>query len=265
MTVETMRSAVWADEGEQEQHGLEALAGDRHERQPGEGGDRSSGERDVDALLELALHRPALASHPEQHPGQDRHRDHAGRPSRVSCTRERQAADRERDDQADAHRERERRDHAHRDAAEGIAAADLDQVGADDPDDERGLETFAEQQEERGSSRRGALRSVDGSSPDGLQVGMTRGCKALVERNLPRPARTVKRSVRGPDLEAGEAPARREQGADDRRPSGRPRRARPGAASRRLAAQAAPRCPASPGGSRGIACPRAARPGRLPR
>ena len=63
---------------------------------------------------------------------------------------ERQATDR--GDHEDAHRDGQgdRGPHADPDTAEGIAPVDLDQVGGDDPDDERGLEPFPERDEEGG-------------------------------------------------------------------------------------------------------------------
>ena len=109
-------------------------------------------------MLELALHRPSLATHPEQHPGQDRHGEQAGEPLERLLDGDRQATDREGDDESDDGRQRQCGNDAEHHRAESIAAPQLDQVGADDADDERGLQALAEQQEERSSHGRGSLR-----------------------------------------------------------------------------------------------------------
>ena len=62
------------EHGRHEQHRLETLARDRDERQAGERQDGAAGEGEIDTLLQVALHRPPLATHPEQHPRQDHHR-----------------------------------------------------------------------------------------------------------------------------------------------------------------------------------------------
>ena len=74
-------------DGEEEEHRLEALADDRDEREADERVGRPDRRASSDARLELALHRPALATHPEQHPGQDADRDTGGQLLRWSPAR----------------------------------------------------------------------------------------------------------------------------------------------------------------------------------
>ena len=116
------------------------------------------GERSVDAVLELALERAALAAHPEEHPREHADGEDAGEALEGLLDDERQPLDREGDHQPDRDRQADRGNDADRDLAERVAPADLHEVGGDDADDERGLEAFAKHQEERGEHRRAGPR-----------------------------------------------------------------------------------------------------------
>ena len=130
---------------EQEQDGLEPFARDGDEREPGQGGHRTGRESDVDAVLELALHGPSLAPHPEEHPGQHHDRKDRGETFEALLDDERQAPDRRDDEKADGNRDGQRRPDADPDATQRIPALELDQIGADDPDDQGGFQPLAEQ------------------------------------------------------------------------------------------------------------------------
>ena len=121
---------------------------------PASASDRAAGQGDVHAALELALHRPALATHPEQHPGQDDDRDERGETLDALLDDERQAPDGRDDREADDDRQGDRGADPDPDAAQRVAPVELDQVGADDADDEGGFQPFAERDEERGGHGR---------------------------------------------------------------------------------------------------------------
>ena len=139
-----------AQDGEHEQHRLQAFADDRHEREPDERPRGPLVERGRDAGLQVTLDLPALGAHPEQHPGEHRHRDERGQPFERRLDHERQPPDGGHHDHPDGERQAQGRGHAQGDQAERIAPADLHQVRRDDAHDERGLQALAQGDEERG-------------------------------------------------------------------------------------------------------------------
>ena len=102
-------------------------------------------------MLQVALQRPALAAHPEQHPRQDG--DSQDRGDALCCflDDERQPADRRDDGDARGDRQGDRGDHPDPDLRQGVAPANLHEVGGDDPDNQSGLEALAQGDEERGN------------------------------------------------------------------------------------------------------------------
>ena len=81
-----------------------------------------------------------------------------GRPSSVSWTTSGSRPTVSATDDAGRDRQADGRDDADRDLRQRVRSTDLDEVGGDDADDERGLEAFAEHQEERGGHGSGRPR-----------------------------------------------------------------------------------------------------------
>ena len=193
----------------------------------------------------------------------------AARPSMRLLDDQRQAADRRDDGDADDDRQGDRGADPDQHAAQRVAPLELDQVGADDADDQGGFEAFAEADEERGGHGRVASGGRVAATWD-QQGCMTSSFKVACHANLASPAKSVKRRCRV----AGQSPPRISNRASFQLastkpptsttastttltagPAGRPGRPR----------RAPPRARASPGGSTGTWSPRAARTGRPPR
>ena len=137
-------------DGEEEEDRLEALARDGDEREARERRRRPGGEREIDPVLELALHGPALATHPEEHPGEDDDREDRSKALDALLDDERQTTDGRDHQPTDDDREHQGRRDADPHAAHGVAAIEPDEVRGDDAHDERRLEALAKRDEERG-------------------------------------------------------------------------------------------------------------------
>ena len=169
-------AAAGGPDREQEQHRLESFACDRDEGESCQREHRSTSKGDIHALLQFALHRPALPAHPEQHPGQDDDRDDSGQSFDAFLDDEREASDRRHHCDPDRDRQDHRGADPDPDAAQRVAPIELDQVGTDDPDDQGGFESFAKADEERGGHGRVASQGA-GRADDGQQGCMTSSFK----------------------------------------------------------------------------------------
>ena len=124
-------SARGADR-EEEEDGLEALAGDRDEGEPGEGGRRPGGEREIDPCSSSPfIARPWRRIQNSIQVRTITART-AARPSMLSCTTSGRRPTVSDDERADDDREHQRCPDADPDAAQGVAAIELDEVGGDD-------------------------------------------------------------------------------------------------------------------------------------
>ena len=142
----------------------------------------------------------------------------------------------------------------------------LDQVGADDPDDEGGFDALTKADEKAGTERAPQIHR-SARSPQGVHDLVVQG---RLSPNLPAPAKTVKRH-------GSEALSRRRgsrTGPASRLASRKPPRSTTASTatltdgasgSPGRPAERRPRRPASPGGSTGTWSPPAARTGRPPR
>ena len=108
-------------------------------------------------MLQLALDRPTLTAHPEEHPRQDGRGDDRCQPFDGRADRERQLPHGEDDDQPGRHGQADGRADAHGDPWQRVAPTDAHEVRGDDTDDERGLQAFAQHEEKRrGHGRSGS-------------------------------------------------------------------------------------------------------------
>ena len=122
---------------------LEALAkhGDKgHEPE----GHAAASESSVEPAVELASHLACSAAHPEDHPGHERHGDdrHRARERGFGSVGEGVAGEGE--DAREGERDTHRQTHAGPQCAHARAMARLDDVGHEDPHDERCLEPLAQ-------------------------------------------------------------------------------------------------------------------------
>jgi hypothetical protein len=145
--------------GPQEQRGLEALAPDGEQRHHDDG-PLAGCDRGVEAVLQVRLEEARGARHPEDHPGDQTHRGDGERPADGLLRLERQTLRPEREGRAEGERDCDREADARPDRGEEVAPVSLDDVGDEDADDERGLEAFAQTDEEVGEH---------GSFPQGSQ------------------------------------------------------------------------------------------------
>jgi hypothetical protein len=138
------------DDGQGEDHSLQALAPDRLERQQPQPPPGPPVERRVRARPKLLGQVPGVVAHPERHVGQDRrrHQEGAGLEDRLHPGAV-VAADRLVGHHAAGPGQEQRRANADEDVAEVIAAADAVEVGQQDRDDHAGLDALPQEDDER--------------------------------------------------------------------------------------------------------------------
>ena len=130
----------------EKQRGLQALAPDRDERRQDQSPD-TQGKCGVEPPAQLPGQVAGGAPHPEDHPGDEGHRDDGQKSAECLLGFEAELTGRVGEHCAEAEAERDRRSHAGPDRRKPAGVARLDQVGHQDADHQGRFEPFAQPDE----------------------------------------------------------------------------------------------------------------------